>query len=341
MWYSISTLRLFFIGVILLIWPAHAQSHNSRCKYKEIVEQTDPTLNPSSGAPKLRNLYIAPESALATQPGATKKQADTSAEKSELNQWGDWFYLRREWFWPPIWSNWALAIAAIIGICVTVKTLKAIQRQGITMIQQSRIAQRQATTMEGQTKAAEDAAHAALQNIQILINKERARILIEPERIEIPKEGSGIFARAAGRPMSPIIYYKIFSLGTTPALVVDSSSQVEITTSSAPPVVREYTLPILELPSVIPTNTEGIHCVKFAFDRPRGTLDYIAEAISKREMFVHFWGFVSYKILFDNDVRWTRFRYVYGVKESFLFGTALGPEPSWWKAGPEEDNQET
>jgi hypothetical protein len=52
--------------------------------------------------------------------------------------------------------NCGLLIAGSIGICVTIKTLKAIQRQGLIMIRQARIMQGQATVLERQTKAVED-----------------------------------------------------------------------------------------------------------------------------------------------------------------------------------------
>jgi hypothetical protein len=37
--------------------------------------------------------------------------------------------LHPEWFWPPIWSNWILAMVAICGIRVALGTLKSLQTQ--------------------------------------------------------------------------------------------------------------------------------------------------------------------------------------------------------------------
>ncbi len=234
-----------------------------------------------------------------------------------------------------------LAGVGVYGICVALLTVRTIQRQSVIMMRQARIMQRQSRTLEQQTAATEKAAEAARDNIQLLINKERAQIRVQPERVEIPKLGVGVFSRINDSSKSPIIYYKILCYGVTKADIVDSCSHVEITASSEPPAIRNYTVSIPELPPVMLTNAEGLQRVNFAFDRPKVSLDRIAEAISKGEMFLHFWGFISYRILFDNEVHWARFRYIYGVQEPFLIGLGLGLEPSWWKAGPEEDNQET
>jgi hypothetical protein len=72
----------------------------------------------------------------------------------------DW----KDWFWPPIWSNWILAAVAIGGICVAIKSLKIIERQ---------------------TAATEKAAEAALSNAKALINSERAWIDGEIIKLQI------------------------------------------------------------------------------------------------------------------------------------------------------------
>jgi len=266
--------------------------------------------------------------------------------------------------WPPVsipkgWTDytyWAfgllLVVVGFLQVRLLSKTLGAINDQAQTMKDQARTMKDQAQIMDQQSKATEEAAKAAtlsakaaIENIQLLINKERARIRVEPERVEIPKQGDGIFARAANRvadsPKTPIIYYKIFCYGTTPAFIVDSSSNVEITARNEPPAAHDYTLPIHELPPVMLPNAEGLQRINFAFDRPKVSLGHIAEAISKGDMFLHFWGFISYKIPFDDDVHQTGFRYIYGIKDTFLMGFDLGIEPSWWKAGEEQDNHET
>ena len=73
------------------------------------------------------------------------------------------------WFWPPTWSNWALAAVAVWGIRVALRNLEAIKRQG--------------DIMERQTKAIEITAHAALKSAQTAENalrlSERADILLE------------------------------------------------------------------------------------------------------------------------------------------------------------------
>jgi hypothetical protein len=184
------------------------------------------------------------------------------------------------------------------------------------------------------------AAETARDNIALIIAKECARIRVEPTGVEIPKQGVSL--SIADSPKARIINYKIFCYGTTPAFIVDSSSRVTITASNEPPAVRNYTMPIPELPSVMPTSSEGLQRVNFAFDRPRPNVspDQIAEEIANGKMFLHFWGFISYRMVFDNEIHWTKFRYTYGIEDTVLVGFGLS-DTTWSKAGPEEDNQET
>lgn len=73
---------------------------------------------------------------------------------------------------PETLAQMGLMIAGIVGICVALKTLKAVQRQGIIMIQQTRVLQRQAKAMEEQTKYVDG-------NIKLLYNVERAWVDLE------------------------------------------------------------------------------------------------------------------------------------------------------------------
>ena len=73
-------------------------------------------------------------------------------------------------------SHIGLFAVGTVGIFVALCTLRAIKRQGLTMIKQTRVPQQQ-------TRAAEESARAALLNAQIMINTERALIevaLVEP-----------------------------------------------------------------------------------------------------------------------------------------------------------------
>lgn len=65
-----------------------------------------------------------------------------------------------------------LAIVGIVGICFGRQTLRAIQRERLIMIKQTRLFQRQ-------TKATEDAAKAALLNARVMIRAERALIEVD------------------------------------------------------------------------------------------------------------------------------------------------------------------
>jgi hypothetical protein len=91
-------------------------------------------------------------------------------------------------FSPENLPNIGLLIAGIVGICVAWHSLRAIQRQGLIMIQQTRILQRQ-------TSATEKAANAARDSAQAVLNSERAWIEIKlgPPSKDFPTDNDSVF----------------------------------------------------------------------------------------------------------------------------------------------------
>lgn len=83
---------------------------------------------------------------IATQPTPDPKQQpiDNKPEQPYI-----------EWFWPPVWSNWALVLAAIVTARIALRTLKVIERQA---------------------DAARDAAAAALEEARAITMSERAYV---------------------------------------------------------------------------------------------------------------------------------------------------------------------
>jgi hypothetical protein len=90
---------------------------------------------------------------LPAQPFAEVRQGNT---QNEADNW-------RNWFWPPIWSNWFLAAVGIGAIWVALRTLRVIERQT------------KATEIAAQ--AAEHSSAATEASVEALINSERAWIM--------------------------------------------------------------------------------------------------------------------------------------------------------------------
>lgn len=108
---------------------------------------------------------------------------------------------------PPVsisrdWADWilwgastVLALVGIVGICVAIKTLRALKIQSVIMRRQTKHIARQALSMRRQTThlrnsviAAKTSADAALLNVQAIINSERAWIdgeVVKTERIGV------------------------------------------------------------------------------------------------------------------------------------------------------------
>jgi hypothetical protein len=109
-----------------------------------------------------------------------------------------------------------LTVVGVIGICVALRTVAAIQRQSLIMIRQSRIMQRQANTMEKQTDATIIAANAAKANADALINIERAWLI--PSNSVSPK----LLPTVRLRPVqTEELNLQIRNFGNTPAWITD------------------------------------------------------------------------------------------------------------------------
>lgn len=212
-------MRAFLVAIILLLGTARAQDPNAaheRSRRNAPVKEGAAQSN-SLSAPQNPVTKNSP----AAVPQADGKAGDSSQEDVKTKKFRNWLHERKEWFWPPDWSNWALAIVAIIGICVTVKTLKAIQRQALIMIRQSRIMQRQARTMERQTDATIVAAKAARDNAQAVLDSERPWLFI-PTKDEFSEiESPLLVPRRPGEIRISFCQFWIKNFGRTPARVIE------------------------------------------------------------------------------------------------------------------------
>jgi hypothetical protein len=173
--------------------------------------------------------------------------------------------------------TWFLVLIGGCGIFAALKTLVAIERQ---------------------TKAVED-------SIDVLVNKERARIYIEPDKFHLD------FADEYD-PKHELIY-KIICVGTTPAIIYDSriSAEVGVTQErSQRPAVQ------IPLPSnLVPGETEWRISL---FGESEHLDEMLGEQIESGKLSVNLWGHINYRdIFFKGDGFWRKnFRYTWNAQES-------------------------
>ncbi len=144
-----------------------------------------------------------------------KVNGDSSQQKTisedDPHNWHNWIKA----FGPASWSNWALFIAAIWAGCLALKTLHGIRTQADVMKSQTAI-------LEKSVAAAESAALAAQQNIDITIMKERARVRVEIGDLEIRLIDGGWIGS---------VELKVFNIGATKAFISDTSAGFVLTSS--------------------------------------------------------------------------------------------------------------
>jgi hypothetical protein len=183
-------------------------------------------------------------------------------------------------------------------------------------------------------KATRDAADAAKQNaefaqrsVEAMISKERARIRIEMDDLKLASPGDAL-------PFDKITF-NVFCEGTTPAYIVDADATPKVTDSEKPVDSKPH-LPLGPLASVLHPSPTPIEIDCHIYDDLDDTK---REAIKEgKGAFVHFYGKVIYKDVFDN-IRETRFRYLWKVTNiPNLDGTRFS---YWEKHGNAEDNRET
>lgn len=181
-----------------------------------------------------------------------------------------------------------LVIIGIGGVIVAIFTLSIIKRQ---------------------TAAAEIAAVAARDNVELIITKERARIYVEPDSFD--------FNTADADNPTFELKYKITCSGTTPAIIYDSRVAAETN------VAQERVEPERWAPIPLPNNlVPGMIEAKVPlFGKSEYFSEVLGEQIERGELFVNFWGYINYRDLFfqGDGFRRKNFRYIWdSQKERFI-----------------------
>jgi hypothetical protein len=202
----------------------------------------------------------------------------------------------REAFAPSALSNWAVVLVGMGGIIAALSTLSTIRRQTEHIARQALSMRYQTTILRESAAATRKAAEATQKSVEIIINKERARIVVKPDKLSL-REGSLIYA----------VEYKVFNYGPTFAFIDQNRAEVKISADRSLPQ-REFAFP-MSLPEAIGPDTEGIKQNAFFLQNVRLDKGEI-ERILKEESFVHFFGFIKYRDVFQ-EVRETKFAYVW------------------------------
>lgn len=95
----------------------------------------------------------------------------------------DW----HEWFWPPMWSNWALVGIGLTAAIAAFRTLGVIRRQTVVLERQTTAIERQVTSSQITADAAKISADAAKEEITFATRPKLALRFISTESVEGPR----------------------------------------------------------------------------------------------------------------------------------------------------------
>jgi hypothetical protein len=229
----------------------------------------------------------------------------------------------REAFGPAYASNWALVVVGSIAGLLAWLTLRKIGTQAALMNDQADQMRRQTEILTASVKVANESANIAQQNIDLLISKERAHLLVEV----LPLNTAGA-ANERGPVSGLDAQFTIHYTGTTEGFLDYAEADAKVCNSADP---KPDLFPnSLELPKIISKQT-SFGWIKIPI---QGWSDKVFFDVEARTKFVHFYGNIKYKDVFGHE-RETGFYYVWRVGGD-LYGLA-----GWKKKACKGYDQET
>ncbi len=178
------------------------------------------------------------------------------------------------------------------------------------------------------------AAQASTQNIELYINKERARVRVELKPLILP-------AKVTAESPYTAVDFRVSIYGPTDAFITDSSCAAYVFPEEIieqPNILDRVMFPVHNLTPVIPANSEPLNCFAFlGFENDTDNL-LLAEVKAGR-MFVGIRGFIKYRDVFDRE-RETFFRYVWRSPHK-IPGLDDFDHADWVKSGRPEENRKT
>lgn len=200
------------------------------------------------------------------------------------------------------------------------------QNQAEATRDNANMAREGAAATKANAEAAKLNAEAAKAMLDLIINKERARIRIALDALDL---SPGIWPAHA-------VKFALRLHGPTEARIIDKGAEVLITDSPDPPA-KGHMMPI-SLPEVMTTDNplleRSTYFPGFRID------DAEVNRIHDRKRFVHFRGFVRYKDIFEKE-RETVFQYLWIVTDLPVIGEPEKRYSYWQKVATASDNVET
>ncbi len=202
------------------------------------------------------------------------------------------------------------------------------QRQADATLENAMRAKEGADAAKANAEAAMVNAEASKAMLDLIINKERARIRVEMKKLDLSLTGIGVNA----------VEYTVRLYGSSEARIIDSGAEVSIDASPEPIVKEGYMMPA-GLPEVM-TPVNPVHEKSTLFMPMSAMNPDLVDKIQGRKAFVHFRGFIKYKDIFEKE-RETKFLYLWNVTEWAVIGKVGDLFSYWTKCGNQGDNTET
>jgi hypothetical protein len=313
-----------FLVIAQAVPPASRKApDNPTSAAESSKKQANPDQAPAAPAPIATDVAASPKDKASFQ-----KKQDTDEQKtitisklpsvSVETGWRDNFGL---------FLTFILVAVTALQAYLLCRTLQFVKVQSVITRRQTRHIARQARSMRYQTTHLKNSVDAARANVDIVINKERARIRVEPGPLEWNSHVGSIYA----------INYKVFNYGYTRAFIERAQAEITVNKHKNPPEKPEHSWP-MGLPQAVEPNIDGLANNAF-FIPPTLTAQQI-ESIREHKLFVHFWGAVQYKDVFyvrGQSLRETRFTYIWVYSD---FPTPPGEQKHgfWMKNGTEGQN---
>jgi len=233
-----------------------------------------------------------------SDPAASVRPQNSDTFISNANEKGG----KDGWDRTGILANYLLVAVGLGGVVVAVRTLRVIRRQ--------------TNLSEVAAFAAKESAEAALQQIQMTKDKERARVEIKATGLELQHEGEGSWNLKAG--------ISLRNIGAARAYIREGIGNliIETLTDWVPTKPDYYPHPLDVVTGFIDPNGEPVAESFYFFRSENLDLSELAQSISKGTLAVSIRGYVEYETVGTRFRR--KFSYAYvGYESPLNFGRIL------------------